>query len=154
MHPQRGHRCRIPHFVGQDVVKISLTYKTGLLILRPAKRKFLSKTSCGEVAGAAGCAWRCPKCSKPVAWDVKTCKKWGTALKTIEDDVLTLNLGKGWFSGLVRRCGLLKLLCDTRRCGNESKDWFWVERDCVGRRGGKPSTSDNPCFEQADSSGL
>lgn len=39
--------------------------------------------------------WRCTKCSKPVAWDAKACKKCGTALKTIEDDVLTQNLGKG-----------------------------------------------------------
>jgi len=43
------------------VVKIFLTYKTGLLILRPTKSKFLSKTGYGKVAGAAGCALEMPK---------------------------------------------------------------------------------------------
>ena len=38
MYHRHGHRCRTPHFV----VKISLTYKTGLLILHHTKRKFLS----------------------------------------------------------------------------------------------------------------
>jgi hypothetical protein len=31
MYPRRGHRCRTPHFVA----KISLTYKTEFLIVRP-----------------------------------------------------------------------------------------------------------------------
>jgi hypothetical protein len=39
MYHRHNHRCRIPHFVA----KISLTYKTGLLILRNTKRMFLSK---------------------------------------------------------------------------------------------------------------
>jgi hypothetical protein len=38
--------------------------------------------------------WRCTKCSKPVAWDAKMCRKCGTALKTIDDDVLAMNQGK------------------------------------------------------------
>ena len=38
--------------------------------------------------------WRCPKCGKPVAWDAKACKKCGAALKTIDEDVVAMNLGK------------------------------------------------------------